>query len=448
MTDVIVVKKGLDVNLVGSAVKQDLKVAKSDAYAIIPPEFPGIIPRLDIRVGDEVKAGDSLMHDKNFPEIKFVAPVSGEIVAVNRGAKRRILSIVVRPNGKAEEVTFQTPDVKSMNGESVKELLLKGGLWPMIRQRPFDIVANPTIEPRDIFISGFYSAPLAPDFSYIYEQSKEEFAIGIQALASMTKGSVYLSYRDRKFENVQATQVKVEGPHPAGNVGVLINHVKPINKGDVVWTLKAQDVITIGRFLKTGKPDFRKIVALTGSRMKETGYVEVIAGARLSSILNERDDKENGNVRYIYGDVLTGSKVTPEDFFGMTESQITLIPEGDDVHEFLGWAMPRLNRFSHSRTLFSWLQGKKKTYDLDARIMGGERAMIMSNEYDRVFPMDIYPEYLIKAIIAFDINKMENLGIYEVAPEDFALCEFVDTSKLELQKIVRNGLDLLYKETN
>jgi Na+-transporting NADH:ubiquinone oxidoreductase subunit A len=228
----------------------------------------------------------------------------------------------------------------------------------------------------------------------------------------------------------------------------MINAIHPVNKGEVVWTLHAEDVLYIGRLFLKGQVDFTRVVALTGSEMTERGYVKTMAGCTINSLVNGRLREEEGHIRLISGNVLTGAQVSRNDYLGAYDNQITAIPEGDDVHEFVGWATPGFGKYSVSRSYFSWLAGKAKEYVLDARIRGGKRAMIMSNEYDKVFPMDILPEYLLKAIIAFDIDKMENLGIYEVAPEDFALCEFVDTSKIELQKIVRNGLDLLYREMN
>jgi Na+-transporting NADH:ubiquinone oxidoreductase subunit A len=242
--------------------------------------------------------------------------------------------------------------------------------------------------------------------------------------------------------------VEIDGPHPAGNVGVLINRIRPVNRGETVWTLNAADVLFIGRLFLKGITDFSRLTALTGSEMATPGYVKVIAGCTVDSLTKDRVAFGDRHVRLISGNVLTGTKVEPSDWLGAYDNQLTAIPEGDETDEFLGWGMPGFGKYSVSRSYFTWLTGKNREHVIDARIRGGRRAMIMSNEYDRVFPMDILPEYLLKAIIAFDIEKMENLGIYEVAPEDFALCEFVDTSKIELQKIVRNGLDLLYREMN
>ena len=420
MANVITIKKGLDINLKGKAPEVMLNGGKSATYAIVPDYFTGITPKVVVRPGDKVKAGSVLMTDKNRPEIKFVSPVSGEVSAVNRGEKRKVLSIVVTPDAQNEYVEFGKKNVASLKAEEVKDVLLNAGMWPFIKQRPYDIVASPADSPRDIFVTAFNSAPLAPNFDFLVKGQEADLQTGLDALAKLTNGKVYVGVKKGSSVKMNGVEtVEFEGPHPAGNVGVQINHIKPVNKGETVWTVNATDVILMGRLLNKGVADFTHLVAITGSETTEQGYVKAIAGCTIES--------------------LVGGKV---------KTQITVIPEGDDVNEFFGWAVPGFGKYSVSHSYLTWLTGKGKEYVLDARIKGGKRAMIMSNEYDKVFPMDIMPEYLLKAIIAFDIDKMENLGIYEVAPEDFALCEFVDTSKIELQQIVRNGLNLLYKEMN
>ena len=448
MANVIKIKKGLDINLKGKASEVLLNGGKSDTYAIVPDFYSGVLPKVVAKVGDKVKAGSVLMIDKNRPEIKFVSPVSGEVTAVNRGAKRKVLSIVVTPDAQIEYEEFGKKNVASLKGDEVKEAMLNAGMWPFVMQRPYDIVATPGETPRDIFVSAFYSAPLAPDFNYLVKGQEADFQTGLDALAKLTTGKVYVGIRKGSaVQQVKGVElVEIEGPHPAANASVLINHTKPINKGETVWTVDPANVIIIGRLCNKGIADFSRKVVITGSETKEQGYVQAISGCTIKSLVGGRVATD-AHVRIISGNVLTGTKVSMEDYLGAYDNQITVIPEGDETHEFLGFAMPRTDQYSMSHSYFSWLMGKKE-YVLDARIKGGKRAMIMSNEYDKVFPLDIYPEYLLKAIIAFDIDKMENLGIYEVAPEDFALCEFVDTSKIELQKIVRDGLTLLYKEMN
>ena len=448
MANVIKIKKGLDINLKGKASEVLLNGGKSETYAIVPDFYSGVLPKVVAKVGDKVKAGSVLMIDKNRPEIKFVSPVSGEVTAVNRGAKRKVLSIVVTPDAQIEYEEFGKKNVASLKGDEVKEAMLNAGMWPFVMQRPYDIVATPGETPRDIFVSAFYSAPLAPDFNYLVKGQEADFQTGLDALAKLTTGKVYAGIRKGSaVQQVKGVElVEIEGPHPAANASVLINHTKPINKGETVWTVDPANVIIIGRLFNKGIADFSRKVVITGSETKEQGYVQAISGCTIKSLVGGRVATD-AHVRIISGNVLTGTKVSMEDYLGAYDNQITVIPEGDETHEFLGFALPRTNQYSMSHSYFSWLMGKKE-YVLDARIKGGKRAMIMSNEYDKVFPLDIYPEYLLKAIIAFDIDKMENLGIYEVAPEDFALCEFVDTSKIELQKIVRDGLTLLYKEMN
>jgi Na+-transporting NADH:ubiquinone oxidoreductase subunit A len=445
----IKIKKGLDIRLKGKAANALLTGKRNDSYAVLPDSFEGIIPRVVVKAGDKVKAGSALMTDKNHPEIKFVSPVSGEVTAVNRGEKRRVLSIVVAPDNEMTYEDFGRKNPASLTPDAVKATLLNGGAWPFIRQRPYDIVASPADTPRDIFISAFYSAPLAPDFAFIVQGQEEDFQTGLNALAKLTPGKVYVGVRKGSpWQLAGVETVEVEGPHPAGNVSVLINHTKPVNKGETVWTIQPDDVLIIGRLFNKGIADFTRLVALTGSETTERGYIKTLAGCTIRSLTEGKLLEGTSHLRIISGNVLTGRKVTKDDYLYAYDNQITVIPEGDTTHEFLGWAMPGFGKYSVSRTFLAWLFGKNREYVIDARLRGGKRAMIMSNEYDRVFPLNIYPEFLLKAIIAFDIDRMENLGIYEIAPEDFALCEFVDTSKIELQQIVRNGLNLLYREMN
>ena len=454
MAQHIKIKKGLDIPLKGKAKTVLLPAIFPDVYSICPDDFPGFAPKVAVKPKDRVLAGTTVLYDKNHPEVKIVSPVSGEVLSVNRGEKRKLLSIDIVPDKAQQYVSFGKKDFAALSREKIIAILSETGIMSFIRQRPYDIVANPNDVPRDIFISGFYSAPLAPDFEFILKGQEADFQTGISILAQLTTGKVYWGIRDTSvsdtLKNVQdATIVVFSGPHPAGNAGVQINHIKPINKGEVEWTMQPADVLFIGRLYNKGVTDLTRIIALTGSEVLRTGYVQALPGAQLTSLFaqNTTSDKP---LRYISGNVLTGKKTVSDGFLHAFDNQVTVIPEGSGTHEFFGWAMPGLKKFSASRTFFSWLfdWAGKKEYVMDARIKGGKRAIIMSNEYDKVFPMDIFPEFLLKAIIAFDIEKMENLGIYEVAPEDFALCEFVDTSKIEIQQIVRQGLDLLYKEMN
>ncbi len=453
MATKIRIKKGLSLNLVGKAPKEQLTTSKkSSTYGLVPDDFQGVIPKVTVKVGDSVLAGDPLFHNKKIPEMKFTSPVSGEVVAVNRGEKRKVLSVEVRPT---EEISYKEFPKYSdtMKKEEVKELLLDSGMWGFLKQRPYDIVALPTEFPKDIFITASFTAPLAPDFNYLLDGREEDLQIAINALAKLTEGNVYICHSpETTLPAFQAKNVHtyiIEGPHPAGNVGTQINKIAPVNKGEVVWTAKASDLFVIGRFLRTGKADFSRTIAVTGSDAQQLGYTTILGGCRINEVFDNKLCKKTEHERVINGDVLSGVQITKgRPFTSQNIDQITVIPEGDDVDEMFGWIAPRFQQFSVSRSYISWLQGKKKEYVFDARVKGGERAMIMSNEFYKVFPLDIFPEQLLKATIAFDIDKMEALGIYEVAPEDFALCEFVDSSKQELQYIIRKGLDLLYKEMN
>ena len=447
MASVIKLRKGLDVNLKGKAAKEKFQVACPGTYALVPDSFVGMKPKVVVKEGDVVKAGEALFVDKAHPTVKFVSPVSGTVSLVERGERRKVLSVQVKADAEQQAVDFGKKQVASMDGNAVKELLLESGLFAFFKQRPYDVVATPDVTPKAIFVSAFNSMPLAADFEVALKGNEADFQTGIDAMSRIA--NVYLGVKpgasNALMQAKNATVTVFDGPCPAGNVGVQINHVSPINKGEIVWTIGAEELIFVGRLFNKGIVDLRRVIAVAGSEIKAPEYVNVKVGQQIGSIVNGRISSER-NVRIINGNPLVGRKADKDCFLGAHTTEITVIPEGDDVNEAFGWIMPRFNDFSTSRTYFSWLMGKKKEYTLDARVKGGERHMIMSNEYDKVFPMDIMPEYLIKAIITGDIDKMEALGIYEVAPEDFAVCEFVDSSKLELQRIVREGLDMLRKE--
>ena len=440
MANVIKLRKGLDIHLTGKAKSVQVTPLKSKQYAVVPDSFGGVIPKVLVREGNRVKAGDALFVNKKYPEEKFASPVSGEITAVVRGDRRKVLAITIQADEAQEHVDFGRRDVETLTGEEVKNALLEAGLFGFIQQLPYAVATTPDTLPRDIFVSAFRDMPLAADF-------EAAFQVGLTALSKMqtTHLSVYKSQTATAL--LQAKQVElhvIEGKCPAGNVGIQINHIAPVNKGEVVWTVDPAVVIMIGRLFLTGKVDLRRVIAVAGSEVNHPTYVEALVGTPLAVVLDGQL-KHTEHVRIINGNPLTGAKTTLEGAVGAHTSEVTVIPEGDNLHEMLGWILPRFRQFSTSRSYFSWLLGKRE-YDLDARVKGGERHMIMSGEYDKVLPMDIYGEYLIKAILAEDIDKMEQLGIYEVSPEDFALAEFVDSSKLELQAIVRRGLDMLRKE--
>ena len=447
MANVIKLRKGLDINLKGKAAEEFFSVKEPGFYSLVPDDFTGITPKVVVKEQEYVMAGGPLFIDKNHPELKFVSPVSGVVTSVERGARRKVMNIVVEAATEQDYEEFGKKDPSKMDAGQVKELLLNAGMFAFIRQRPYDVIADPTVEPKAIFVSAFDSNPLAPDFEFALKGEEANFQTGLDALAKMAKTYLSISVKQKAAALTQAKNVTItafDGPHPAGNVGVQINHISPIAKGETVWTIEAEAVIFIGRLMNTGRVDMTRTVAVTGSEVKKPAYCKLKVGALLTNVF-QGNVTTGEELRYISGNALTGKKVSPNGFLGAFHNQLTVIPEGDDVHEMLGWIMPRFNQFSVNHSYFSWLMGKKE-YEFDARVKGGERHMIMSNEYDRVFPMDIYPEYLVKAIIAGDIDRMEALGIYEVAPEDFALCEFVCSSKVEVQRIVRAGLDMLRAE--
>ena len=447
MANLFKLRKGLDINLQGKAEKKKLKLKSNGKYALLPDCFEGVVPKVVVKEGDKVKAGDALFINKNCQEMKFASPVSGTVTAVERGERRKVLAVKVQADATQVFTDCGVKDVASLTGEQVKEALLEAGLFGYINQLPYDVVTTPDTTPKAIFVSALRDKPLAADFEFELQGQEKEWQAGLTALSKMAKTCLGIGARQTSAALTSAKDVEVnvfDGPCPAGNVGVQINHVSPVNKGEVVWTVDPSAVIFFGRLFLTGKVDLHRTVALCGSEVKNPQYVEMLVGEELSTLLSNSYDEKH-NVRIINGNVLTGRVTTKDGYLGAHSSEITVIPEGNDADEFAGWIMPRFKQFSVNRSYFSWLFGKK-AYALDARVKGGERHMIMSGEYDKVMPMDIYPEYLIKAIITGNIDKMEQLGIYEVSPEDFALAEFVDSSKLELQRIVREGLNMLRKE--
>ena len=445
MANVIKLHKGLDINLKGRATEQKIQLKSNGKYALVPDDFEGVTPKVVVKEGDKVQAGDALFINKQYPEVKFASPVSGTVSAVVRGERRKVLCVKVDADAQQSFVDFGKKDVAKLDGKAVIEALLEAGIFGYVNQLPYAVSTNPSVMPKAIFVSALRDKPLAADFEYEVKGQEADFQTGITALSKIAK--TYLGVGvGSALENVKDAEVTVfDGKCPAGNVGVQVNHLDPVNKGEVVWTIGDPSVVLfIGRLFNSGKVDLRRTVALCGSEVKNPAYVDMLVGEELSTLLSNSYDASK-SVRIINGNVLTGKPTTKEGFLGAHSSEITVIPEGNDADEVLGWILPRFNQFSVSRSYFSWLCGKKQ-YALDARIKGGDRHMIMSGEYDKVLPMDIYGEYLIKAIITGDIDRQEALGIYEVSPEDFALAEFVDSSKLELQRIVREGLNVLRKE--
>ncbi len=448
MSTDIRIKKGLDIKLVGEADKTTTELPIGSVYAIKPEDFHGITPKLIAKEKTQVKAGEALFYSKADERILFPSPISGEVIEIVRGAKRKILEIKIKADSTQSYHDFGIKNIDDLSDDSVKEHLLTSGCWPFIKQRPYDVIANPNNAPKAIFISGYASAPLAGDLDYTLKGKEVELQAGITALTKLTTGKVHISVNPHDtlspFTNLNGIELhKVSGPHPAGNVGTQINKIDPINKGEVVWVIAPQDLVIIGELLLTGKFNAKRTIALTGSQFSAPKYITAIPGAQIKDLVS--DNLNGENTRIISGNVLSGNKVSIDGSLGYYDNQITAIPEGDD-YELFGWNKPVFNKISPTRALtFSWLSPNKK-YNLNTNTNGEHRAFVVTGSYEEVFPLDIYPMQLLKACMYKDLDEMEALGAYEVAPEDFALTEFICVSKQPHQKIIREGLDLMIKE--
>jgi Na+-transporting NADH:ubiquinone oxidoreductase subunit A len=447
MSQDIRIKKGLTIKLVGDAKQTTTSVAQSKVYAVQPADFHGITPKILAKEGTKVKAGEALFYSKSDERILFPSPVSGTVTEIDRGARRRVLAIKIEADAKQSHKNFGKQKVADLDEAGVKNHLLAAGCWPFIKQRPYDIVANPNVAPKAIFISAYASAPLAADYSYTLQGKEEELQTAITAISKLTKGKVHVSAganQQTPFDSVNGIELhKVSGPHPSGNVGTQIAKIDPINKGEVVWVITPQDLVVIGELFLTGKLNLTRTIAVTGSKITEPQYVTAIAGATVADVVASNIDEDNA--RIISGNVLSGTQVDADGFLGYYDNQITAIPEGDD-YDFFGWNRPIFDKISTSRALtFSWLLPKKK-FDLNTNTNGEHRAFVVTGSYEEVFPLDIYPLQLLKAFMVKDLDEMEALGGYEVAPEDFALTEFICVSKQPHQQIIREGLDLMKEE--
>lgn len=444
----ISLRKGFNIRLKGAAEKVFIRYERTDLYAIKPIDFQGVVPKVTVKQGDNVLVGSTLFFDKSHPEILFTSPVAGTVIEIRRGERRIIQEIVIKADIEDQFIDFGKAEPQKLSREEITEKLLKSGLWPLIRQRPYGIISNPEDQPKSIFISAYNSAPLSPDNDFVVTGEEISFQIGIEALKKLTSGIIHLNINGKYppspvFAKAKGVQVNTfTGPHPAGNIGVQIHHIDPINKGEIVWYLYPQDVICIGRLFQKGIYDASRIIALTGSEVIKPRYYKTTIGANIKPLIN--NNIQSKNVRFISGNVLTGKKIEPDGFIGFYDTQVTVIPEGNQF-ELFGWALPGINKFSISRTFFTWLQPDRK-YELNTNFHGGKRALVYTGLYEKVLPMNIYPMQLLKAIMANDIDKMEQLGIYEIIEEDFALCEFVCPSKTEIQTIIREGLDSIQKE--
>ncbi len=449
MSKHIKIRRGLNINLVGEAERGISKLPIPETFAIKPTSFIGVTPLLLVKQGDEVKAGSPLFSDKNNDAIKFCSPVSGEVIDIIRGEKRKILEIKILADKEISYTSYPKANPDELDRETILHTMLNSGVWPFIRQRPYGIIANPNQVPKSIFISAFDSNPLAPDYNFIMQENDSAFQTGLNALRKLTNGKLHLNIWADAAAAPVFTQAKgvdintISGPHPAGNVGVQIHHLDPVNKGESVWYINPQDVITIGKLFDQGIFDPVRVIALTGSQIQHPKYYKTRVGSSVKSIIADAGLKPGEN-RVISGNVLSGKQITGDGYLDFYDSQITVIPEGNEP-EFMGWLKPGFNKFSLSHTFFSWLTPNKK-HELNTNLHGEERPFVVTGEYEKVFPMDIYPVHLLKSILIEDLEMMENLGIYEVVEEDFALCEFVCTSKIESQAIIRRGLDIIRKE--
>ena len=449
MSNDIRIRKGLDISLLGSAEKQTKELPLASLYCLKPSDFHLVIPKLVAREGAVVKAGDTIFYDKRDERVLFPSPVSGTITEIVRGERRKILEIRITPDNMQSFQDFGKKNVVDLSAEQIKAHLLQSGCWPFIKQRPYDVIANPDGKPKAIFVSACKTNPLAPDYDYVLKGKEQALQTALTALSKLTTGKVHVSvFKDSSlspFRNLKDIEIhNVSGPHPAGNVSTQIAHISPINKGEVVWVVTPQDLVVIGELFLTGKLNLTRTVALTGSQVQNPHYVTAIAGAQISGVVGAQV-KDATNTRIISGDVLTGHKVDEKGFLGYYDDQITAIPEGND-YDLFGWAKPISNKISLTRALtFSWLNPKKK-YNLNTNTNGEHRAFVVTGMYEEVFPLDIYPMQLLKACLYKDLDELENLGAYEVAPEDFALTEFVCVSKQPHQQIIRDGLDLMMAE--
>lgn len=448
MSRTIRLRKGYDIPLTGKAENKIAGECNPVRFGIRPVDFPGLTPKLEVKPGEKIKSGTPLFHDKKNPDIKYTSPVSGTVISVERGERRKIVELVIEKSGN-DYINFGSDDPASLSREKIIEKLLPSGLWPAVRQRPYHVVANPADKPKSVFITGFDTSPLGPDYDFIMDNSPAGiFEIGISAISKLTGGKVNLVLKKNASKtpgryNVGGVDISYfSGPHPAGNVGVHIHHLDPVNKGELVWYVNFQDVFAIGSLFAEGIYKPERLIALTGSEVINPQYYRGLSGCSIAPMI--RDNIKSWNLRYISGNVLTGTKIKADGHLGYYDSQVTVIPEGDK-YEFFGWALPGVDKLSFSRAFLSGFLPEKR-FTPDTNMHGGERAFVVTGLYEKVLPMDIYPMHLLKAILAEDIDLMENLGIYEVAEEDFALCEFICPSKIEIQSVIRKGLDLMIKE--
>jgi Na+-transporting NADH:ubiquinone oxidoreductase subunit A len=449
MSDTIKIRKGLNIKLAGAPEPRLCDGFQATSYALRPDDFPGLVPRVLVHEGDVVQAGTALFCDKNRPRVLFTSPVSGRVEAVVRGPRRKLLAVVVSGDDRGKSESFPVADPLALSRDEVCDVLLRSGLWPSLIQRPYGIIAQPGDVPRDIFISAFDSAPLAPAHAFVLKDEAADFQAGVHALSRLTSGKVHLGLPAGRPDYAFLGAIQgltchyFQGPHPAGNVGIQIHHIAPVNKGEVVWTVHPQEVVLMGRLFLRGVCDFSLLLAVTGAEAPVTpAYYRVIRGSSVRWLTARSAD--GAPRRYISGNVLTGNRLDADGFLGYYDHQITVLPEGGEP-EFLGWMMPGMNKFSFWKMFPAFLMPGKQ-YRPDTRLNGGHRAFVFSGVYEKVVPMDLLPVHLLKASLAGNVELMEQLGIYEVIEEDLALCEVICPSKMEVQKMLRQGIDLMIRE--
>jgi len=443
------IKRGMDIPLEGKPSTHIHAISSSTTFAIKPTDFKGLIPKLRIKQGEEVSVGDCLFTDKKNDKICFTSPVSGEVAEIVRGDRRAITAIkILADSSEYKSKEFDIQNYPSKNVDEIKAILLESGLWPFITQRPYGVIADTEVKPKSIHVSGFDSSPLAADLGVSLRGQESQLETGFKILNMLSEGGVYLNLHSKKdntiYQNIKDVKVSYfDGPHPSGLVGVQINNLDPINKGDIVWTIKPQHVAFIGKLFETGKLDFEQNIVIAGSEVKEPAYYTTRLGASVDSLMN--DNYKSENVRVISGNVLTGTKIDKDGYLGFFDNQVTVIPEGNQ-YELLGWLFPSYARptLSPSLPISKYL---KKSFNVNTNPHGEPRAYVVTGQYEKVLPMDIMPQQLIKAVMAKDLELMENLGIYEVIEEDMALCEFVCTSKINVQQVLSEGLELMAEES-
>ncbi len=450
---IIFLNRGFDINIKGKAAKAYFDDIEIKNYAVQPGNFRGVvpIPKVVVEVGDKVKAGDLLFYDKKKTELKFVAPVSGEVIAIRRGERRSIKQIVIAADKDINYRKFETPDLGTVDRDSLVEFLLESGLWPLIRQRPYDYVPDKDTVPKNIFISTFDTAPLAADMDFVVKGREKEFQTGLDVLKKLTPGKVYLGLnanKDKapsdaftKAEGVEKTYFK--GPHPSGNVGVQIHHTAPIKGEDKVWVLGVQEVITFGSMFLNNIYDAQRIIAITGDEVIDAKYLKTYMGADVSDTV--KVCIKNVKCRVISGNVLSGETKMFGEYLNAFDSQVSIIKEGDDYVPF-GWLISKKKTPTFWKAFIDQWLGGNKEMDVDTNTNGQKRAFVATGIYEKVLPMDIYPVHLMKSILAGDIEQMEGLGINELAEEDVALCEFICPSKQEFQAILRDGHRMMIEQ--